>query len=217
MSEEMMEDRIEAVLVGMMMGPFNYGKFKSGMLSPQEEEMYFKFLDKKESLEPLIIESATGVSNVNAKIDQHNPDLVLVDSAYLMEDDRGAEQDWLRVAHITRDLKQLAKRKKLPIMINSQADSTTSTKTGPELENIGYAKAIGQDSDVVLSLFRDETMINDREMKVKILKQREGILGSVMLNWDFTTMNFSAIYSETAEGTSYEADDEDIDDGVIGL
>ena len=217
MSEEMMEDRIEAVLVGMMCGAFNYGKFKSGMLSPKEEEMYFDFLEKKETLEPLIIESATGVSNVNAKIDQHNPDLVLVDSAYLMEDDRGAEQDWLRVAHITRDLKQLAKRKKLPIMINSQADSTTSTKTGPELENIGYAKAIGQDSDVVLSLFRDENMINDREMKVKILKQREGILGSVMLNWDFTTMNFSAIYSETAEGTSYEADEEEIDDGVIGL
>lgn len=217
MSEEMMEDRIEAVLIGMMFGDFNYGKFKSGMLSPQEEETYFKFLDKKETLEPLIIESATGVSNVNAKIDQHNPDLVLVDSAYLMEDDRGAEQDWLRVAHITRDLKQLAKRKKLPIMINSQADSTTSTKTGPELENIGYAKAIGQDSDVVLSLFRDENMISDREMKVKILKQREGILGSVMLNWDFTRMNFSAIYSETAEGTSYEANDEDLEDGVIGL
>lgn len=219
MSEEMMEDRIEAVLIGLMMGSFNYGKFKAGMLSPQEEEMYFNFLDRKEHLEPLIIETATGVSNVNAKMDQHDPDLVLIDSAYLMEDDRGAEQDWLRVAHITRDIKQLAKRKKKPIMINSQADSTTSAKTGPELDNIGYSKAIGQDSDVVLSLFRDENMIQDREMKVKILKQREGVLGSVMLNWDFTKMDFSAIFSETVEGKSYEEseEEEEFDDGVIGL
>lgn len=197
MSEEQIEDRLEAMLVKRITGiDFNYGKFKSGTLSKEQEDAYFQFLDEKQYLEPIIIETATGVSNVSAKIEQYKPHIVFVDGAYLMEDDRGAKDDWLRVAHITRDLKALAKQKKLPIVINSQADSTTSKKTGPELENIGFSKAIGHDSDVVMSLFRDEEMIEDKEMKVKILKQREGTLGNVMLNWDFATMNFSSIYAD---------------------
>ncbi len=200
MSEEQLRDRYEAILIGATMGEFNYGKFKSGMLEKEEEEKYFTFLDEvAPKLENLIIESATGVSSITAKIDQYDPDLILIDGAYLMEDEQGAKDDWLRVAHITRDLKAVAKNRKKPIFINSQADSTTSKKTGPELENIGFSKAIGHDSDVVLSLFQDELMREDREMKLKVLKQREGVLGSVMLNWDFTTMNFQPIYSSTEE------------------
>lgn len=208
MSEEQIEDRIEAMLIGKLYPSFNYNKFKSGTLSPEEEEQYFEFLDRKKNFETLVIETATGVSNVNAKIQQHNPDVIFIDGAYLMEDDRGADQDWLRVAHITRDLKKIAKNTGKPICINSQADSTTSKKTGPELENIGFSKAIGHDSDVVLSLFRDEDMIEDREMKAKVLKQREGILGNVMLNWDFSTMDFSSIYSDVKEDvTNGNSDD----------
>lgn len=199
MSEEQIEDRIEAMLMGLMYDEFNYNKFKSGTLDADQENKYFEFLDRKEKLEPLIIETAMGVSNVNAKIQQYKPDVVFIDGVYLMEDDRGAEQDWLRVAHITRDLKMLAKQNKMPILINSQADKTTSSKTGPELDNIGFSSAIGHDSDVVLSLFRDEEMLEDKEMKVKILKQREGVTGSVMLSWDFSTMDFSAIYSDVTE------------------
>jgi hypothetical protein len=205
-----MQDRYEAVLFGMVMGEFNYNRFKSGQLTPQEEDQYFEFLDKVlPRLEPLHIETATGVSSVSAKIDLYKPDLVMIDSAYLMEDERGStDQDWLRVAHITRDLKVLAKRRALPIFINSQADSTTSKKMGPELENIGFAKAIGHDSDVVMSLFQDQQMREDREMKVKVLKQREGLLGSVVLNWDFTRMNFDSIYSSSEENNNqYEASD----------
>lgn len=146
MSEEQIEDRVEAMLVKMMLGEdFNYGRFKSGTLTQHEEEAYFELLEQKSHLEPMIIETATDVSNVSAKVEQYNPDIVFIDSVYLMEDEQGAKDDWLRVTHITRGLKALAKRKKLPVCINSQADSTTSKKTGPELENIGFSKAIGHD------------------------------------------------------------------------
>lgn len=207
MSEEQIEDRVEAMLVKMMLGEdFNYGRFKSGTLTQHEEEAYFDLLEQKAHLEPMIIETATDVSNVSAKVEQYNPDIVFIDSVYLMEDEQGAKDDWLRVTHITRGLKALAKRKKLPICINSQADSTTSKKTGPELENIGFSKAIGHDSDVVLGLLRDEEMIEDKEAKVKVLKQREGVLANIMLSWDFSTMDFSSIYSEEQENSSTDSD-----------
>lgn len=214
MSEEIMRDRYEAVLFAKCYGAMNYNAFKSGALSLEDEKKYFEFLEEDlPHFEPLIIATATGVMGVSAAIDKYDPDIVLIDSAYLMEDDQGAKDDWLRVAHITRDLKKLAKRCKKPIFINTQADKNTSKKTGPELGSIMYTQAIGQDSDNVLALFRDEVMLNDREMGLKVLKQREGTLGKMTLNWDFDSMNFSEIYMEQSE----EKDDGEIPDNTLDV
>jgi len=221
MSDETMRDRYEAMLFSMCYGELNYNSFKSGTLSPEVEKKYFTFLEEDlPNFEPLIISTATGVMGVSASIDKYKPDIVLIDGVYLMEDDQNSDSDWLRVAHITRDLKKLAKREKIPILINTQADKNTSKKTGPELGSISYSQACGQDSDVVLALYRDEIMINDKEMGLKILKQREGTLGKVILNWNFDTMDFSEIYMEQSgdaekdeltESKSVEAK------GVIGI
>ena len=208
MSTELMQDRFEAMLFGMMYGNFNYNNFKSGNLDIDTENTYFEFLEEDlPKLEPLIIETATGISSVVSVIEREKPDLVLVDGAYLMEDEQGAKDDWLRVTHITRDLKKTAKNWHLPIVINSQADKNTSKKTGPELGSIMYTQSIGQDSDNVLALFRDEIMINDREMGVKVLKQREGVLGKVIINWDFDHMNFKSIYSESSASDEFSGDE----------
>ena len=212
MSEDIMRDRYEAVLFAKCYGAMNYNAFKSGALSLEEEKKYFEFLEEDlPHFEPLIIATATGVMGVSAAIDKYDPDIILIDSAYLMEDDQGAKDDWLRVAHITRDLKKLAKRCKKPIFINTQADKNTSKKTGPELGSIMYTQAIGQDSDNVLALYRDEVMINDREMGLKVLKQREGTLGKMTLNWDFDSMNFSEIYMEQSEDNAEDVPDNTLD------
>ena len=216
MSTDIMRDRIEAMLFGMMYGDFNYSKFKSGSLSDEQEKLYFQFLEEDlPRLEPLILETATGVSSVVSVIEQEKPDLVLIDGCYLMQDEQGAKDDWLRVTHITRDLKRIAKDWHIPILINTQADQNTSKKSGPNLGDIKYSQAIGQDSDNVLALFRDEVMLNDREMGVKVLKQREGTLGKVMINWDFETMNFTSIYSETSDNTVTESEEDETDNSAI--
>lgn len=207
MSADIMRDRFEAMLFGMMYGDFNYNNFKSGNLSKEQEDLYFEFLeDDLPKLEPLVLETATGVSSVVAVIEQEKPDLVLVDGAYLMEDEQGAKDDWLRVTHITRDLKKIAKNWHLPIMINTQADQNTSKKTGPGLGDIKYSQAIGQDSDNILALFRDEIMFNDNEMGVRVLKQREGVTGKAILSWNFNNMNFKGIYSEHDGGADPNVD-----------
>lgn len=218
MSADLMRDRFEAMLFGMMYGNFNYSKFKSGSLDPETESMYFEFLEEDlPRLEPLVLETATGVSSVVSVIEQEKPDLVLVDGAYLMEDEQGAKDDWLRVTHITRDLKRIAKNWHIPILINTQADQNTSKKTGPSLGDIKYSQAIGQDSDNILALFRDEVMINDNEMGVRVLKQREGVLGKAIINWDFDTMNFKSIYSESVAGDSLDEDSEEDNNKIMSV
>ena len=219
MSEDIMRDRYEAVLFSMCYGiPFNYNDFKCGRLDPRTEKRFFEFLENDlPNFEPLHIVTATGVMGLSADIEKYNPDIIYVDSAYLMEDDQGAKDDWLRVAHITRDLKKLAKRCKKPIIINTQADKNTSKKTGPEIESIMYTQAIGQDSDDVWALFRDAVMFQDHEMGLKILKQREGTLGKIMLNWDFYSMNFSEIYSDADEDFSDDSKSGSQKDNTISI
>lgn len=216
MSTSLMQDRIEAMLYGMMYGDFDYSKFKSGTLDAETEKNYFEFLeDDLPKLEPMRLETAEGVSSVMACIENENPDIVFIDGAYLMTDEQGAKDDWLRVTHITRDLKQIAKKKDLPIVINSQADENTSKKSGPGLGDIKYSQSIGQDSDTIMTLYRDEVMLADGEMGLKLLKQREGQLGKVMMNWKFKTMNFGSIYSET-DGGSFENEEKE-DENIIGV
>ena len=218
MSEDIMRDRYEAMLFSMMYGDLNYNAFKSGTLSPEVEQQYFQFLEEDlPYCEPLIIATATGVMGISADIEKYKPDIVLIDGVYLMEDDQGAKDDWLRVAHITRDLKKLAKRCKIPIFINTQADKNTSKKTGPEIGSIMYTQAIGQDSDDILALYRDESMLSDREMCIKVLKQREGVTGKIMMNWNFDTMDFSEIYAETND-TNFTDDGQPVEvNNVIGV
>lgn len=215
MSEEIMRDRYEAMLFSLCYGkPFRYNDFKSGQLDPETEKLFFQFLDEDlPRLEPLNIVTATGVMKLSSDIEKYNPDVVLIDSAYLMQDDQGAKDDWLRVAHITRDLKVLAKTSGKPIIINTQADKNTSKKTGPELDSIMYTQAVGQDSDTVLALFRDEMMINDKEMGLKLLKQREGELAKFQLNWNFDIMDFSEIYTTYAKSS----DENSSEDNTVDL
>lgn len=216
MSTDIMQDRFDAMLFGMMYEGFDYNDFKSGSLTTEKENQYFEFLeDDLPRLESLVIETATGISSIVSVIEREKPDLVLVDGAYLMEDEQGAKDDWLRVTHITRDLKKTAKNWHVPIFINTQADQNTSKKSGPGLGDIKYAQSIGMDSDNILAMYRDEIMYNDNEMGVRVLKQREGATGKVVLNWDFHTMNFNSIYSEESKGVE-DNESEDVQ-GVIGM
>lgn len=213
MQASVMRDRYEAVLTSRLVGDISYNRFKSGKLTPEEEERYFTFLrEKAPKLEPLIIEETTsGISFISAKIDQYKPDLVLIDGVYLLEDEQQAMQDWKKLLNITRGLKKIAVNKKVPVFINTQADQNTSDKHGPQLGNTAYAKGIEQDSDNVFALFRDEQMYEDKEMALKVLKQREGTLGKVFLEWDFNHMHFGEIYATyEQEGETVTANDEEL-------
>jgi replicative DNA helicase len=198
MPTELMQDRYESLLYSKIYGELNYNQMKMGSLPPETEQSYLNFLDKDmPALESLLIETAIDIGTVEAKIQSEKPDLVLIDSVYLMNDVQKADnQDWLRVAHITRGLKKIAERYNVPIFINSQADKSSSVKTGPEIDNISYSQSIGMDSDTVLALYQDNDMFREHEIGLKVLKNREGMTGKIILHWDFRTMNFSEIDSE---------------------
>lgn len=210
MSSAQIRDRYEMILFAKKCCGINANQFKAGKLSPDIEKQYFKFLEEYMSTVDLPIFTAISPMQVAAEVDKHKPDLVLIDGVYLMEDDEKSDSDWLRIAHITRSLKKLSKNKHIAIFTNSQADKNTSKKIGAELGDISYSQAIGQDADNILALFRSEQMWSDREMCLKVLKNREGDLGKIMMSWDFSNMQFAEIYHE--QNLSSESAEENNDD-----
>jgi hypothetical protein len=148
----------------------------------------------------LIVEQATGgISQISAKIDQHKPDIVYVDGAYLLEDEEGDEDNWMGTVRIWRGLHRLCLLKKKPIVVTTQSKD----ESGATIKSLSFAKALSNECDVLGVLEQDEQQKNDREANLRFLKLREGdTLSSVHMNWDFDKMKYNSIYKEqTVEQT----------------
>lgn len=193
MSTKMVFRRIDAVW-----NLLNYSRFKKGQLLPDEEKRYFKYLEEMEETPDeevmLVVEQATGgVSQISAKIDQYQPDIIYIDGAYLLEDEEGDEDNWAGMTRIWRGLHKLCLAKDRPIVVTTQSKD----EQGATLKSMSFAKAIANECDIVGVLEQDEQMRNDKEAMIKPLKLREGDrMNKVVINWDFDEMKFNSIYSE---------------------
>lgn len=195
-----MTDRAVFKRIDAVWNDFNYTLFKDGQLHPKDEKKYFKYLDEMEEKSDdevlLVVEEATGgVSQISAKIDQYDPDVVLVDGGYLLQDEDGDEDNWMGLIRVWRALHRLCINKKIPIVVNTQSKD----ETGATLKSVNFSKAIAQDTDVFFVLEQDEEAYNEREVQLRFLKIREGDrMSLIRMNWDFDAMDYSTIYKDTS-------------------
>ena len=203
MSSDAITRRIDAVWCNL-----NYTRFTKGRLKPDELKRFEDYLDMLEGNEDfnLIVEQVNiGVSEISAKIDQHKPDMVFVDGAYLLEDESEGEDDWRAQVRIFRGLKRIARAKKVPIFASTQSKSEKAN-----LSSIAFASHIRADADVIMGMQFDEEMKADREMALAFLKLREAETNSrILFNWKFSEpngMDFSTIYAEGENGRRADAD-----------
>lgn len=196
MSTRNMFRRIDAVW-----NKFDYSLFKKGQLTRKDEKRYEQYLEDMENKSDdevmLVVEQATGgVAQISAKVEQYKPDVLLVDGAYLLEDDYKGDDDWKAVIRIWRALHKLCLAKDLPVVVTTQSKD----ETGAKLSSINFAKAIAQDCDVIAVLEQDSQQKNDKEADIRFLKLREGDnLTKIFINWNFNTMEYNSIYKEKAD------------------
>lgn len=196
-TKEMSVKQLIARLMSIHTG-LSHEKIRKGQLSKQEKAKYiWSLMNLKKYKNKFYIFSVDGgVSYLRAKVEQFKPDILGVDGIYLMDDDEGGKGETERVTNISRSIKSLAQAVSIPVIGTTQANRATSKKTGPEVDNISYSDAVGQDSDIVLGLNQTEEMKNDREMEVRVLKTRDSYKIKLMLMWDFDVMKFDEIYSD---------------------
>ena len=191
-----------------------YKELRAGLLPDALEKMYFEGLEKmKKDVKMVVTQDVHGVNSVGSKIDQYKPDLVLIDGMYLLADDQNSQSRWEGISNISRNLKKLARKKNVPIIATTQFNRASEGVKIDRvtLSNLGFSDSIGQDADVVLGLFRTKDMEMNNEMKVRMLKVREGEPKDFTLQWDLRHMRFDAI--ETSDDDSFLP--EEIDEGTI--
>jgi len=196
MTAAAMRDRIYATLGD---GMFRMADFQTGSIDTDDFRTWSK--NNVANKQDFIIVSSDGIAEVTpsvlqAKIDQHKPDIVVVDYIQLMSDGTGSRNETEKIRNISRDLKRLALRNNIPIIAISAvtASDLTVPDSPPMLEQVSWSRSIQYDADVAMAVHRyDDTDI----MEIVSRKNRSGPEFCVYMNVDFSkgemTENFTGL------------------------
>ena len=193
MSPENMRDRIYTM---MGSGLFRASDFARGDVNVDT----FRSWGQKrfENKNGFILVSNEGMGEVNAntiqsKIDQHKPDLVILDYHQLFSDNKRSTGATERNMNVSREFKMLAMTNNIPVIDITAAtmDDITDQDAPPMLSQVAWSKAIEYDADMAIAIhkYTDTNMI-----EVVSRKNRHGQEFNVFLDWDINRGIIKEIY-----------------------
>ena len=193
MSPEDMRNRIYTM---MGSGLFKASDFARGDVDVDSFSNWGKkkFTDKN----GFILVSNQGMGEVNAnvvqaKIDQHKPDLVILDYHQLFSDTKRSTGATERNMNISREFKMLAVSNNIPVIdITAATQDDVSDQDGPPMLNqVAWSKAIEYDADMAIAIHRypDTNLI-----EVTSRKNRHGSDFSFFLDWDINRGVIKELY-----------------------
>jgi replicative DNA helicase len=193
MTPENMRDRIYTMLGS---GLFKASDFSRGQvdISSFDDWGSKKFANKNQFI--LVSNEGTGQvtpNTVQAKIDQHKPDIVILDYHQLFNDSSGAKSETERNRNISRDFKLLAVRNNIPIIDITAAtmDDISDQDSPPLLSQVAWSKAIEYDADMAMAVHRTpDTNI----IEVVSRKNRHGTEFGFFLDWDLNRGIIKEVY-----------------------
>ena len=111
MGEEEIKERLDCIKFRLP-----YERFLKGSLTEREKNRYYRGLDglKKKKSKIRILYSCQTIDELTTYVGLYKPSAVFIDGSYLMESKMA--EGWERIVYITRNLKQIAKNFKVPII-----------------------------------------------------------------------------------------------------
>lgn len=140
---------------------------------------------------PFYLVTSDGIEQPNqhmiqAKIDQYNPDLIILDYHGLFEDaDRGGTEVE-RTKNLSKAFKRLALRNQVPIIDIAAVTMPQGqhSERAPQLAEVAWSKQIAYDADLVLAVHRRK---DEQLFEVISRKVRRGEDFAFYLRWDLDT------------------------------
>ena len=135
---------------------------------------------------------------------EHGLDLIIVDYLQLMAGSaQRYENRTQEISQISRGLKGIAKELNVPLIAVSQLSRAVESRRGdhrPQLSDLRESGSIEQDADIVLFIYREDTINPTEEnnglAELIIGKQRNGPTGSVQLAFSRQFTKFDNLYQE---------------------
>jgi len=126
--------------------------------------------------------------------DQPNLGLIIIDYLQLLTNSTSKNENRTQeLSQITRELKNLARDFKVPIIALSQLSRNVETRIDqkPMLSDLRESGSIEQDADLILLLYKNKTVSMDIETRELIIaKHRNGPTGNIKLIFDSNTTKF---------------------------
>jgi replicative DNA helicase len=174
----------------------SYGETRHGKLSVFHEE---KMLQSYEDLKLLDGFWVIGgdfdfrPETLDAAIEEKQPDLVILDGAYLLKMDGSNRTE--QAAAAFNELKRIAKRRNVAMVATTQFNREVkqNAMASVKIESIGLTDVAGWNADQAFALVQSEDMRADKRVMIKPLKLREGVCNSVEVRWDLDSMDFREI------------------------
>jgi replicative DNA helicase len=193
MTPEMMRDRIYTMLGS---GLFKASDFSRGDIDVETFHDWGskKFKDKNQFI--LVSNAGQGQvtpNTVQAKIDQHKPDIVILDYHQLFTDNNNSKAPTERNMNISREFKALALSNNIPIIdiTAATAEEVSDQDSPPMLSQVAWSKAIQYDADMCLAVHRAE---GTNIIEVVSRKNRFGNDFGFYLDWDINRGIVNEIY-----------------------
>ena len=195
MTPENMRDRIYTM---MGSGLFKASDFSRGNVDIDKFDEWGakKFSNKNQFI--LVSNEGTGQvtpNTVQAKIDQHKPDLVILDYHQLFNDSSGAKSEVERNRNISRDFKLLAVRNNIPIIDITAAtmDDISDQDSPPLLSQVAWSKAIEYDADMAIAVHKTP---DTNVIEIVSRKNRHGTEFGFYLDWDLNRGIIQELYDK---------------------
>ncbi len=193
MSPENMRDRIYTMLGSglfrasdLSKGDINLDDFKSWGTKKFEGKNSFVLVSNEGTAE---VTPAT----VQGKIDQHKPDLVILDYHQLFNDNKRSNSEVERNRNISREFKLLAVSNNIPIIdiTAATADDISDQDEPPMMSQVAWSKAIEYDADMAMAIHRYP---GTNMIEVVSRKNRHGHEFDFYLDWDINRGIVKEIY-----------------------
>jgi replicative DNA helicase len=198
MAPENMRDRIYTMLGS---GLFRASDLSKGDINIDDFKTWGK--KKTEGKNSFILVSNEGAGEVTpatiqGKIDQHKPDLVILDYHQLFNDNKRSNSEVERNRNISRDFKLLAVTNGIPIIdiTAATADDISDQKEPPMMSQVAWSKAIEYDADMAIAIHKHA---NTDLVEVVSRKNRHGHDFRFFLDWDINRGVITPIYEDLPE------------------
>jgi len=193
MSPENMRDRIYTMLGS---GLFRASDLSRGDIDIDNFRSWSK--TKFENKNGFILVSNEGAgevtpATVQGKIDQHKPDLVILDYHQLFNDNKRSHSEVERNRNISREFKLLAVTNNIPVIdiTAATADDISDQDEPPMMSQVAWSKAIEYDADMAMAVHRYP---GTNMIEVVSRKNRHGHEFDFYLDWDINRGVIKPIY-----------------------
>lgn len=151
--------------IGCILAEIKYENWTGGHIDAKERAMFEQWMVSVRAVKDQLMIVCLSAQDVKpgqdtvawleSKVDRYEPHAVFVDGMYLMSDLGGAKKNHERVANISRAMRQMVLRKKIPVIASVQANREAAKNEESNTEEVAFSDSLGQDATMLIRIVNE--------------------------------------------------------------